>query len=221
MALLANHLAVITGAGSGIGRAIAAGYAREGAQLVLLDINADTVAETARDVRSAGGRAESFALDVTRRDDCFALAKRVADEVGPVSILVNDAGITRRNAFTAETETVAKDWNDIISVNLNGVFNMTQAFLAPLRASKGRIVNLGSIQSFVHLRTPSSAAYTTSKHGVLGLTRALAAELGKEGVRVNAIGPGFIETNINAAVRATNPGLVQTFVDHTPLGRTG
>nr|MDT0664618.1 SDR family oxidoreductase [Micromonospora sp. DSM 115978] len=73
----------------------------------------------------------------------------------------------------------------------------------------------------VHLRTPSSAAYTTSKHGVLGFTKALAAELGKDGVRVNAIGPGFIETNINANVRATNPALVQAFVDHTPLARTG
>ncbi|MGY4285844.1 NAD(P)-dependent dehydrogenase (short-subunit alcohol dehydrogenase family) [Bradyrhizobium sp. LM2.7] len=155
---------------------------------------------------------------MTKRDDCFALARRVADKVGPVSILVNNAGITRRNAFTAETETVAKDWNDIISLNLNGVFNMTQAFLAPLRAAKGRIVNIGSIQSFVHLRTPSSAAYTTSKHGVLGFTKALAVELGKEGVRVNAIGPGFIETNINANVRATNPALVQAFVDHTTAG---
>jgi 3-oxoacyl-[acyl-carrier protein] reductase len=221
MPLLANHIAVITGAGSGIGRAIASGYAREGARVVLFDINADAAAETAETIRRAGGRADSFALDVTDRDNCFALAKEVADTIGQVSILVNNAGITRRNAFTADTETVAKDWQDIISLNLNGVFNMTQAYLAPLRAAKGRIVNIGSIQSFVHLRTPSSAAYTTSKHGVLGFTKALAAELGREGVRVNAIGPGFIETNINAQVRATNPALVQAFLDHTPLGRSG
>jgi NAD(P)-dependent dehydrogenase (short-subunit alcohol dehydrogenase family) len=221
MPLLANHIAVITGAGSGIGRAIASGYAREGARVALFDINADGAAETAETIRSAGGRADSFALDVTNRDNCFALAKEVAEKIGQVSILVNNAGITRRNAFTADTEAVAKDWQDIISLNLNGVFNMTQAYLAPLRATKGRIVNIGSIQSFMHLRTPSSAAYTTSKHGVLGFTKALAAELGKEGVRVNAIGPGFIETNINAQVRATNPALVQTFLDHTPLGRSG
>src|SRR4029078_1219749 len=193
--------------------------AGEGARVVLLDVNADTVAEAAQEIRKAGGKAESFALDVTKRDDVFALARQVADKVGQVSILVNNAGITRRNAFTADTETVAKDWNDIISLNLNGVFTVTQPFLAPLRPAKGRIVNIGSIQSFVHLRTPSSPAYTASKHGVLGFPKALAAELGKEGVRVNAIGPGFIETPLNAQVRSTNPELAKTFIAHTPLGR--
>ena len=82
-------------------------------------------------------------------------------------------------------------------------------------------LNIGSIQSFVHVRTPNSLAYTPSKHGVLGFTRALAAELGKEGVRVNDIGPGFIETPLNEKVRQTNPDLVKVFLDHTPLGRAG
>jgi len=104
---------------------------------------------------------------------------------------------------------------------LYGVFNVTHAFLGQLRATKGRVVNIGSIQSFMHVRTPNSPAYTTSKHGVLGFTRALAAELGKDGVRVNAIGPGFIETPLNEKVRATNPDLVRIFLEHTPLGRAG
>jgi NAD(P)-dependent dehydrogenase (short-subunit alcohol dehydrogenase family) len=158
---------------------------------------------------------------VTDRAACRAAAAQVAEKFGKASILVNNAGINRRNAFTADPDAVIKDWQDIIAINLNGVFNVTHAFLDQLRATKGRVVNIGSIQSFVHVRTPNSPAYTTSKHGVLGFTRALAAELGKDGVRVNAIGPGLIETPLNAAVRANNPDLIKIFLDHTPLGRAG
>jgi NAD(P)-dependent dehydrogenase (short-subunit alcohol dehydrogenase family) len=221
MPLLQNHIAVVTGAASGIGRAIASGYAREGAQVVLLDVNAKAAAEAAQEIRDAGGKAESFALDVTKRDDCAAVAKKIGDSVGAVSILVNNAGIARRNGMLGAAEAVIKDWEDIIDINLTGVFNVTYAFLDSLRKAKGRIVNIGSIQSFVHLRTPSSPAYTASKHGVLGFTKALAAELGKDGVRVNAIGPGFIETPLNEKVRASNPDLAKVFIDHTPLGRAG
>ena len=221
MPLLQNHIAVITGAGSGIGRAIASGYAREGARVVLLDINEKAAAEAAQEIRNSGGNAMSFMLDVTKREDCVAVAKQVADKAGAVTVLVNNAGIARRNGMLGATDAVIKDWEDIIAINLTGVFNVTHAFLEPLRAAKGRIVNIGSIQSFVHLRTPSSPAYTASKHGVLGFTRALAAELGKDGVRVNAIGPGFIETPLNEKVRASNPELAKIFIDHTPLGRAG
>jgi NAD(P)-dependent dehydrogenase (short-subunit alcohol dehydrogenase family) len=221
MPLLENHIAVVTGSGSGIGRAIALGYAREGARVVLLDMNEKAAAEAAQEIRDAGGKAESFVLDVTEREDCIAVAKEIADTIGKVSILVNNAGIARRNAFTADPAAVLKDWQDIMAINLDGTFNVTHAFLSSLLATKGRIVNLASIQSFMHLRTPTSPAYTVSKHGVLGFTRALAAELGKHGVRVNAIGPGFIETPLNEKMRAGNPELVKIFVDHTPLGRAG
>ncbi len=221
MPLLQNHIAVITGAGSGIGRAIATGYAREGARVVLLDMNGKAAADAAGEIRNAGGRADSFELDVTQRDDCIAMAALVTEKVGQVSILVNNAGIARRNGMLGAAQAVINDWEEIIAINLSGVFNVTYSFLEALRASKGRIVNIGSIQSFVHVRTPSSPAYTASKHGVLGFTKALAAELGKDGVRVNAIGPGFIETPLNENARATNPELVRTFLAHTPLGRAG
>lgn len=219
--LLDGHVAAVTGGGSGIGRAIALGYAGEGAQVVVLDVNGEAAAATAKEIGDAGGSAQNFKLDVTEREACRAVAAEVADKVGKISILVNNAGINRRNAFTAAPEAVIKDWQDIMAVNLNGVFNVTHAFLDQLRATKGRIVNIASIQAFMHVRTPNSPAYTTSKHGVLGFTRALAAELGKDGVRVNAIGPGLIETPLNAQVRANNPELVKIFLDHTPLGRAG
>jgi 3-oxoacyl-[acyl-carrier protein] reductase len=219
--LLQNHIAAVTGSGSGIGRAIAVGYAREGAHVAVLDINGDAANATAADIRNAGGKAQAFTLDVTDRNTCSAVAADVAKQIGQVSILVNNAGINRRNGFTGEADAVIKDWQDIMAINLNGPFNVTHAFLGALRATKGRIVNIASIQSFMHVRTPNSPAYTTSKHGVLGFTRALAAELGKDGVRVNTIGPGFIETPLNEKVRTTNPELVKVFLDHTPLGRTG
>jgi 3-oxoacyl-[acyl-carrier protein] reductase len=219
--LLDGHIAVVTGGGSGIGRAIALGYAKEGAHVVVLDINAETAAATAKSIQSAGGKVASYALDVTERGACRQLATEIGEKIGQVSVLVNNAGINRRNAFTADPEAVVTDWNDVIGINLTGTFNVTHAFLGQLRATKGRIVNIASIQSFVHVRTPNSPAYTTSKHGVLGFTRALAAELGKDGVRVNAIGPGLIETPLNEKVRASNPELVKIFLDHTPLGRAG
>jgi 3-oxoacyl-[acyl-carrier protein] reductase len=219
--LLAEDIAAITGSGSGIGRAIALGYAREGAHVAVIDIDGNAASETARAISAAGGKAATFTLDVTDSGKCREVAARVEEKVGTISILVNNAGINRRNAFTGDPEAVMKDWQDVLAVNLNGVFNVTHAFLQQLRTSRGRIVNIGSIQSFVHVRTPSSPAYTSSKHAVLGLTRALAAELGKHGIRVNAIGPGFIETPLNEKVRASNPELVKMFIEHTPLGRTG
>jgi NAD(P)-dependent dehydrogenase (short-subunit alcohol dehydrogenase family) len=219
--LLHGHTAVVTGAGSGIGRAISLAYAREGAQVVALDIDGDTAAATAADIGKAGGKAHHFSLDVRDRASCRTMATEIAAKVGKVSILVNNAGINRRNAFTADPDAVLNDWQDIMATNLNGVFNVTHAFLDALRATKGRIVNIASIQAFMHVRTPNSPAYTSAKHGVLGFTRALAAELGKDGVRVNAIGPGLIETPLNAQVRANNPELMKIFLDHTPLGRAG
>jgi len=205
----------------GHGRAIALGYAKVGARVVVLDANAETAAQTVTSIEAEGGSAWSFKLDVADQQACRRLAPEIAQAAGQVSILVNNAGINRRNAFTAAPEAVINDWQDIMAVNLNGVFNVTHAFLDQLRRSQGRIINIGSIQSFVHVRTPNSPAYTTSKHGVLGFTRALAAELGKDGVRVNAIGPGLIETPLNAEVRGNNPELVRIFLEHTPLGRPG
>src|SRR5947208_13400688 len=150
--LLEQHIAAVTGGASGIGRAIALGYAREGARVVVLDANGNGAAETAKAITGAGGKALSFVLDVTERDKCREVAAEIGATVGRVSILVNNAGINRRNPFTAAPEAVVKDWQDIMAGNLKGVFNVTHAFLERLRASRGRIDSRGSVQPFGHDR---------------------------------------------------------------------
>lgn len=218
--LLAGHIAAVTGGGSGIGQGICQAYAREGARVIILDVNQAGAQETVDLITEAGGQASAITLDITDRAACRSVAADITRD-GNISILVNCAGINRRNPITADADAVAKDWDDIMAINLHGMFNVTHAFLDQLRATKGRIVNIGSIQSFVHVAWPNSAAYTTSKHGVLGFTRSLAAELGTDGVRVNAIGPGMIETRINAEARENNPDMVAKVMQHTPLGRPG
>jgi NAD(P)-dependent dehydrogenase (short-subunit alcohol dehydrogenase family) len=123
----------------------------------------------------------------------------------------------RRAKITSDT--AVQDWDNVLSVNTHGVFNVTHAFLATLKATKGRIVNLGSIQSFVH--TPNSVAYTTSKGAVRNFTTGLAAELGPDGVRVNAIGPGLIQTALNRDTIHEGAEIYANFLHHTPLKRPG
>lgn len=219
--LLDGQIAVVTGAGSGIGEAIALGFAEQGATVAILDVNAAAGAATAKQINDAGGKAIFVEIDVTDQAACDAAAASVQSQLGSITTLVNNAGINRRTPITGDKAQVRQDWDDIIDLNIKGVFNVTHAFLDQLRAAKGRVINIGSIQSFVHVRWPNSAAYTTSKHGIMGFTRALAAELGPDGVRVNAIGPGMIETPLNKAARENNPGMVAQIMDHTPLGRPG
>lgn len=178
--LLEGHIAVVTGAASGIGRAIAKGYAAEGARVMAADINEDGARETAAMITEAGGTAVSGALDVTNRASCAALAETVERQFGAASVLVNNAGIVRRETISATNADA--DWDAVMAVNATGVYNVTKAFLEALKQTQGRIVNIGSIQSQVH--TGNAAVYTVAKHGVLGLTRALAAELGPDGIRV-------------------------------------
>ncbi len=218
--LLAGHVAVVTGGGSGIGQGICQAYAREGARVIVLDANMEGANETVGLITAASGQASALELDITDREACKTVAAQIG-KGGNISVLVNNAGINRRTPFVGDKAAVAKDWDDIMGINLDGMFNVTHAFIDQIRATKGRVINIGSIQSFVHVNWPNSAAYTTSKHGVLGFTRALAAELGKDGVRVNAIGPGLIETKINADARAKNPDMIANVLRHTPLNRAG
>ena len=213
--LLDGHIALITGGGSGIGRGIAKAYAEQGAIVIAADINLAGAQETVAQIGGNTARAEL--LDVTDRAACDAMAKKVQAEVGNLSILVNNAGIVRR--ATLDKDSATEDWDDTIGINVNGVFNTTYAFLNQLKATKGRIISIGSIQSFVH--TQNCVAYTASKHAVKGFTVGLANELGPHGVRVNAIGPGLIRTPINEQGIMQNPPMLERMMGHIPMGRYG
>lgn len=211
--LLRGRRALVTGAGSGIGEGIARAMSRAGAFVVATDVNGEAAMRTAARI---GADAAAFQLDVTNRMDVDALAQRVHLELGPIDTLVNNAGIIRRGKV--EDPTAREDWDATLAVNLDGVFNMVTGFLVQLKATKGCIINIGSIQSFVAL--PNSAAYTASKAAVRGLTQHLATELSPQGVRVNAIGPGLIATPLNERARQ-NPDYMANFATRIPMGRIG
>ncbi len=207
--LLAGRLALVTGAGSGIGEGIARGFAAAGARVIVADVNEAGARRVAGEI---GAAATAEPLDVTDRVAVDALAARV----GPVSILVNNAGIIRRGKM--EAANARAEWDATLAVNLDGPFIVTTAFRAQLIATKGAVINIGSVQSFVAL--PNSAAYSASKGGVRMLTKALAIELSPLGVRVNAIGPGMIATPLNAQARE-NPDYMKSFAGRIALGRFG
>jgi NAD(P)-dependent dehydrogenase (short-subunit alcohol dehydrogenase family) len=211
--LLDGRLALITGAGSGIGAAIAYAMAKAGARIIAADIEG---AAAERTVKAIGADAVSFACDVSDRNRCDGLAAAVRGQIGAISILVNNAGIIRRG--TVMEPNARTDWDATLAVNLDGPYNTVTAFLDQLRETKGAIINIGSIQSFIAL--PNSAAYTTSKGGVRLLTKALAIELSPLGIRVNAIGPGFTATPLNAKARE-DPAYMANFASRIPLGRIG
>jgi len=211
--LLEGRLALVTGAGSGIGEGIAHAMAKAGARVIAVDVNA---ASSERTAKAIGGNALAFTCDVSDRAACDDLARKTRKAAGAVSVLVNNAGIIRRGkVFDANARA---DWDATLAVNLDGPYLMTTAFLDQLTETKGAVVNIGSVQSFVAL--PNSAAYTTSKGGVRALTKALAIELSPLGVRVNAIGPGLIATPLNAKARE-NPDYMRNFEHRIPLGRIG
>lgn len=211
--LLQGRRALVTGAGSGIGEGIARAMSRAGAFVIATDVNGEAAMRTAAKI---GADAAAFQLDVTDRMDVDALAQRIQVELGPIDTLVNNAGIIRRGKV--EDPTTRADWDATLAVNLDGVFNMVTGFLAQLKATKGCIINIGSIQSFVAL--PNSAAYTASKAAIRGLTQHLATELSPQGVRVNAIGPGLIATPLNERARQ-NPDYMANFATRIPMGRIG
>lgn len=214
--LLKGQLAFVTGAGAGNGRAIAIGLAAHGADVVVTDIDGDAAARTASNIATMGRQSWHHHLDVTDVDACRQLALTIGQSAGDVSILINNAGIIIREGI--DSERASENWRRVLDVNLNGVFNVTHAFLSALRARRGNIINLGSIASFVGVA--DTLGYSPSKGGVKLLTQSLARELARDGIRVNAIAPGVIETGMTVATR-NDPTRLAGFLGRTPLGRVG
>lgn len=215
--LLADKVAIVTGASSGIGRAIALAYAGAGARVVVSDMNAAGGEETVALVRKAGGDATFVAADVSRADDCRQLAERAVAAYGRLDIACNNAGIAGELMPTADYPLEA--WNAVIGVNLSGVFHcMKYQIPQMLKAGGGAIVNVASILGAVGMA--NAPAYTAAKHGVVGLTKAAALEYGAQGVRINAVGPGFIHTPMIAGLEQ-DQATQQMLVGLHPIGRLG
>ncbi len=216
MEQLENKVALITGAGSGIGQAIAKLYAAEGARLVVSDIDEKGGNDTVAAIRAKGGEAIFVKADTSRPSDNEKIVERAVEEFGALHIAVNNAGIG--GPLGPVGEYPIDGWDKVISINLSGVFyGMRYQLPAMLSSGCGSIVNMASILGKVG--TPNSAAYVAAKHGVIGLTEAAALEYAARGIRINAIGPGYIVTPL--LTKALDKAAMDSLVKLHPIGRLG
>jgi NAD(P)-dependent dehydrogenase (short-subunit alcohol dehydrogenase family) len=214
--LLNGRLALVTGAAGGIGRAIAVAYAGAGARVVLTDMQADACASAVAEIQALGGSAWAFGLDITDVPACQALAQRVGAEIGAIDILVNNAGIIIREGL--DSPQAHANIRKVFDVNVLGGFNVLHAFLPALRQTRGCIINIASGAAFI--AQGGALGYSGSKAAVKMLTETMAVDLARDGIRVNAIAPGVIETSMTEATR-TNPQRLSGFLQRTPMGRIG
>lgn len=215
--MLKNKVALVTGASSGIGRAVALIWAREGARVVVSDIQQKGGEETVALVRAQGGDAIFVAADVGKPEDAEALVARAMAHYGRLDVACNNAGIGGPQAPTADYP--LDGWAQVININLSGVFyGMKYQIAAMLKTGGGSIINVASILGAVGFAT--SPAYTAAKHGVVGLTQAGALEYSALGVRINAVGPGFIHTPMISALEQ-DAGANAMLVAAHPIGRLG
>jgi 3-oxoacyl-[acyl-carrier protein] reductase len=209
-----GHVALITGGARGIGKAIAARLADDGAKVAIVDMS-DAGAETAREIEQASGRATTYVkADISNEADVKRAVAEVEAALGPIDILVNNAGITRDNLMLIMSES---DWDAVLTVNLKGAFLMSKAVLrGMIKRRKGSIVSISSVVG--RRGNAGQANYSAAKAGLIGLTKSLAREVASRNVRVNAVAPGYIETDMTAAL---SEQARKALVDAIPLGRIG
>ena len=210
-----GRVAIVTGGGRGIGRAIVARLAEEGASVAISYRSNDAAAEeTAQKVRDAGTQCELFKGDVASPEDVQALFKGVSDAFGRVDILVNNAGITRDNLMMRMKE---DEFDEVLRTNLKGTYLCTRAALRPMvRARWGRIVNVSSVVGLVG--NAGQANYAASKAGIIGFTKSVAREVAQRGITVNAVAPGYVETELT---RGLPEGVKDQILAQVPSGRFG
>jgi len=215
--LLEGNLAVVTGGASGIGEAIAKGYAKEGAHVVILDNNLEGAAAVVKEILDEGGEAWSFKLDVTNRNQCRQLAGQVAEKIGQTSILVNNAGVTHQSGPLEDVD--EESFDRVMAVNNKAVYLAARAFVPAMKAAgKGCILNIASTAG-VSPR-PNLSWYNASKGWMITATRAMAVELARYGVRVNAVNPVAGETPLLASFMGEDtPEMRAKFLSTIPIGR--
>jgi len=216
MKTLHDRLAVITGASRGIGKAIALELGREGAALALVGRDEKLLADTASEAGQLGAQSDVFVVDVTQEAQVRSMEEQLRSRFGHVDILVNNAGINVRKPLVDFT---LDEWRNVVDTNLTSAFLMCRSFVPMMRGrGYGRIINIASAMS--HVSLPGRAAYSASKTGLLGLTRALALELATEGITVVSISPGAFATDLIAPLM-NNPELNAHFLGKVPMGRWG
>ena len=211
---LQNQIAVVTGAGRGIGRAIALKFSAEGADVVCVSRTQENSEKVAGEIRALGRKAWAHAVDVADSAAVNAAADKILADCGRVDILVNNAGVTRDGLLMRMSD---EDWDTVLNTNLKGAFLFTKAFTrAFVKQRSGRIINIASISGL--MGNPGQANYSASKAGLIGFTKTVARELASRGITVNALAPGFIETDMTAAL---GEELKKELVGRIPLKRFG
>jgi len=214
MSQLANQIAVVTGAGRGIGRAIALKFATEGADVVCVSRTAENAEKVANEVRGLARKAWALAVDVADAAAVNTAGEKILAEPGHIDILVNNAGVTRDGLLMRMSDA---DWDTVVDTNLKGAFLFTRALSrAFVKQRSGRIINISSVIGLIG--NAGQANYAASKAALLGFTKSVARELGSRGITVNAIAPGFIETDMTAAL---NEQLRAEVLKKIPLGALG